>query len=159
MLAPAPSSRWLIVLLLMMKRMHSFAPSQVEDAARLRLRISECFERAALPQTTPEVHLGACCWPGACCACCACSLVRRRQNGSAALPQTAPKEGGVAAAGVHAALAALWPLTPRAPLLLLVLTTQQRRGLVLLPAGAQEAAVLCDCGRRPHGRGGGGGAA
>lgn len=26
----------------------------VEDAARLRLRISECFERAALPQTTPE---------------------------------------------------------------------------------------------------------
>jgi len=27
----------------------------VEDAARLRLRISECFERAALPQTTPEV--------------------------------------------------------------------------------------------------------
>lgn len=26
----------------------------VEDAARLRLRVSECFERAALPQTTPE---------------------------------------------------------------------------------------------------------
>lgn len=26
----------------------------VEDAAKLRLRISECFERAALPQTTPE---------------------------------------------------------------------------------------------------------
>ena len=37
----------------------------VEDAARLRLRISECFERAALPQTTPEVGgtfpLGAVC--------------------------------------------------------------------------------------------------
>ena len=30
----------------------------VEDAARLRLRISECFERAALPQTTPEVRWG-----------------------------------------------------------------------------------------------------
>ena len=30
----------------------------VEDAARLRLRISECFERAALPQTTPEVRQG-----------------------------------------------------------------------------------------------------
>lgn len=27
----------------------------VEDAARLRLRVSECFERAALPATTPEV--------------------------------------------------------------------------------------------------------
>lgn len=26
----------------------------VEDASRLRLRVSECFERAALPQTTPE---------------------------------------------------------------------------------------------------------
>ena len=26
----------------------------VEDAARLRLRVYECFERAALPQTTPE---------------------------------------------------------------------------------------------------------
>lgn len=26
----------------------------VEDAAKLRLRVSECFERAALPQTTPE---------------------------------------------------------------------------------------------------------
>ena len=28
----------------------------VEDAARLRLRISECFERAALPQTSPEAR-------------------------------------------------------------------------------------------------------
>ena len=28
----------------------------LEDATRLRLRISECFERAALPQTTEEVR-------------------------------------------------------------------------------------------------------
>lgn len=28
----------------------------VEDASKLRLRVSECFERAALPQTTPEVR-------------------------------------------------------------------------------------------------------
>jgi hypothetical protein len=34
---------------------HTMFFKTVEDAARLRLRISECFERAALPQTTPEV--------------------------------------------------------------------------------------------------------
>ncbi|PRW59414.1 type-II calcium-dependent NADH dehydrogenase isoform A [Chlorella sorokiniana] len=33
---------------------HTMFFKTVEDAARLRLRISECFERAALPQTTPE---------------------------------------------------------------------------------------------------------
>ena len=44
---------------------HTMFFKTVEDAARLRLRISECFERAALPQTTPEVGgtfpLGAVC--------------------------------------------------------------------------------------------------
>lgn len=34
---------------------HTMFFKTVEDAARLRLRISECFERAALPQTTAEV--------------------------------------------------------------------------------------------------------
>ncbi|KAL4428590.1 hypothetical protein ABPG77_008902 [Micractinium sp. CCAP 211/92] len=33
---------------------HTMFFKTVEDAARLRLRISECFERAALPQTTAE---------------------------------------------------------------------------------------------------------
>ncbi|KAI3439031.1 hypothetical protein D9Q98_001441 [Chlorella vulgaris] len=33
---------------------HTMFFKSVEDASRLRLRISECFERAALPQTTPE---------------------------------------------------------------------------------------------------------
>ena len=35
---------------------HTMFFKTVEDAARLRLRVSECFERAALPQTTPEVR-------------------------------------------------------------------------------------------------------
>lgn len=47
----------------------------VEDAARLRLRISECFERAALPQTSPEARAGLAAWAGG--RCCRRELGRR----------------------------------------------------------------------------------
>lgn len=33
---------------------HAFFFKSIEDAARLRRHVSECFERAALPQTLPE---------------------------------------------------------------------------------------------------------
>ena len=33
---------------------HAFFFKSIEDAARLRRHVSECFERAALPQTPPE---------------------------------------------------------------------------------------------------------
>lgn len=34
---------------------HTFFFKNIEDANRLRRRVSECFERASLPQTTEEV--------------------------------------------------------------------------------------------------------
>jgi NADH:ubiquinone reductase (non-electrogenic) len=46
---------------------HTMFFKTVEDAARLRLRVSECFERAALPATTPEVRAAL---PGDAQACC-----------------------------------------------------------------------------------------
>lgn len=33
---------------------HAFFFKSIEDAGRLRRHVSECFERAALPQTPPE---------------------------------------------------------------------------------------------------------
>ena len=33
---------------------HAFFFKSIEDAAKLRRHVSECFERAALPQTLPE---------------------------------------------------------------------------------------------------------
>ena len=34
---------------------HTFFFKNIEDAHKLRRRVSECFERASLPQTTEEV--------------------------------------------------------------------------------------------------------
>lgn len=36
-------------------REHAFFFKSIEDAMALRQRVCECFERAALPDTTPEV--------------------------------------------------------------------------------------------------------
>ena len=157
MLAPAPSSHSLIVLLLllmMMEWMQSFAPLQVEDAARLRLRISECFERAALPQTTPEVHLGARCWPGACCA---CSLVRQRWNGCRAAPDRSQggRRGCCCVAGCACSALALDTThaaaarsdTTTLPWLLLLQERKKLLSFVIVgggPTGVEVAAELHD---------------
>ena len=60
----------------------------MEDAARLRLRISECFERAALPQTTPEVRSAAAC------ACCCRALLPCTAAAAAAAGQRGSMQAG-----------------------------------------------------------------